>query len=263
MYSNWKRSKTMAYDKYQQSFLENINMLRKPNPSGRGVYSYQEQKLIPFGSFSSKKEKGNHEIFFDDYATIAVKQDFDIFSFVYVLKINVNIMKNFKKIESYQNGKWNTVADELIFDFENKCTEIKLHPLNDLTDPIIMNIEYKESDREVYYAKERENREAFMSDFVSISTGIQLINIYWEDAISAKIALFKYVDKHVFKLGVYVFSGKVEESKSKKNLDSCFLSISNVTGGKYGISFEAETTKNEKIETTKQFEVVGSAAQTY
>lgn len=98
------------------------------------------------------------------------------------------ITKSFTEViprENLDNTHKSTITGcgyRYIFDFDNKVESIRLDIKNNLCDPIIIPIEYKEADRDLYKEKIKEaQKQALLNNAsISLANGSNLVNIYFQ-----------------------------------------------------------------------------------
>jgi hypothetical protein len=108
--------------------------------------------------------------------------------------------------------------------FDNKIDFIKIVFKNNLADDFIFSVLYEEADKEKYYALKQQERknELLKNDSIKVSTGIDLVNIYFQPCCEeyARTEIVLYKDNMML-------------AKYKVDEETFFKSINGLAFGKY------------------------------
>lgn len=155
-------------NKYQNILMDKINIIYyQENDKSKGGKAYCDSKIVV---------KQSEDITITNYLLNLLKETF-------ILSVEYNYNNEWNEVDyvdySYDKSiKLYTIP----IDFDDRITEIKITFIDNIVDPIVLPIEYVESDKEAYYAKkESERKEALLkAAAVTHEVGKDLVNIFFQ-----------------------------------------------------------------------------------
>ncbi len=241
-------------DKYQEFLINKVD----------NFYVYAQDEDCKFYNIFANDEKTlrefnsaiidyNSKHFRDDFIIgneISIKQIEDINIKKYILFIanqsffNVECVKDGNILPALKKKGEGQIAFAVQIDFDNRISSLKISFKDDLAEAVEIPIKYVEADKEAYYAKvkKQKNDERVKEAKISHSTGVDLVNIYFQPCHES----YKYTEISLYKDELLLAKYKVDE-------DSFFKSISGLAFGKYEYIIK-QFDKNGEIllETNKQ-----------
>ena len=176
-----------------------------------------------------RRENNNKNFkFVEESDKIILKQDENIELVEYTLTLSHIYMETIEKIFVLKNDSWQEIEKGekvfIKFNFEDRTSQIKFVFTNNLADDYIVNIEYVEADKAIYYAKkDQEHRaELIKTANIKVSTGTDLANIY-----------FQPCNKNYSRSEITLYKDNMMLAKYKVEEGSFFKSIAGLTPGTY------------------------------
>lgn len=166
--------------------------------------------------------------FVEENDKIILEQDENIELIDYTLTLSNIYVETIEKILILKNDKWKEIeTNETIsinLNFLDKTQQIKFVFKNNIADDYIVNIEYVEANKEIYYAKKaNEYRDKLLKNInVKCSTGADLVNIYFQPCCDK----YSYSEIELYKENMKIAKYKVDS-------EILFKSINGLAYGKY------------------------------
>ena len=199
--------------------------------------------------------------FVEENDKIILEQDENIELVDYNLTLSNIYVETIEKILILKNDKWKEVeTNETIsinLKFLDKTQKIKFVFKNNIADDYVVDIEYIEANKEIYFAKkEQEHKESLLKTAnIKVSTGVNLVNIYFQPCS----------DKYV-RTEIILYKDNMMLAKYKVDEETFFKSITGLANGKYSFvlkqydnnsSIILETNNIDFIISTPRQQVIG------
>lgn len=199
--------------------------------------------------------------FVEENDKIILEQDENIELVDYNLTLSNIYVETIEKILILKNDKWKEVeTNETIsinLNFLDKTQQIKFVFKNNIADDYVVDIEYIEANKEIYFAKkEQEHKESLLKTAnIKVSTGVNLVNIYFQPCS----------DKYA-RAEIILYKDNMMLAKYKVDEETFFKSITGLANGKYSFvlkqydnnsSIILETNNIDFIISTPRQQVIG------
>ena len=199
--------------------------------------------------------------FVEENDKIILEQDENIELVDYNLTLSNIYVETIEKILILKNDKWKEVeTNETIsinLKFLDKTQKIKFVFKNNIADDYVVDIEYIEANKEIYFAKkEQEHKESLLKTAnIKVSTGVNLVNIYFQPCS----------DKYA-RAEIILYKDNMMLAKYKVDEETFFKSITGLANGKYSFvlkqydnnsSIILETNNIDFIISTPRQQVIG------
>lgn len=212
-----------------------------------------------FRRFDSNNRK--YLKFVEENDKIILEQDENIELVDYNLTLSNIYVETIEKILILKNDKWKEVETNktisINLNFLDKTQQIKFVFKNNIADDYVVDIEYIEANKEIYFAKkEQEHKESLLKTAnIKVSTGVNLVNIYFQPCS----------DKYA-RAEIILYKDNMMLAKYKVDEETFFKSITGLANGKYSFvlkqydnnsSIILETNNIDFIISTPRQQVIG------
>ncbi len=215
------------------------------------TYQYYAMKNINFIQENDKEKECLKKMKFENNKIILEQnENYNVKKYtIYMTYNNSKFYGLVKSIEYCFSGitnfatKINDEGFQIEVDFDNRIDNITIHINDEVVEPIIINVEFIEANKEVYDAKIQLQRKNELDKLVNVNvkTGDQLINVLFQPVSD------KYSYSMIELYAINQLNEKQLMAKYKTDKEVYFYSITGLAYGQYAIIFAQYDCENNQI----------------